>query len=98
MFPANSDLTSLKLAFQVGQTPEGKTVVLMDSLSQGAKDLPASSVTFTNNAVFWEWKRINGSFAAKLSTDGQALKGEWTQGGGTNVLNLTRATKEDFRQ
>ena len=90
--------TSLKLAFQVGQAPDGKTIVLMDSLSQGAKELPASSVTLTNNAVFWEWKRINGAFAAKLSADGKALNGEWTQGGGTNVLNLTRTTKEDFRQ
>jgi hypothetical protein len=89
---------SLKLAFQVGQTPEGKTLVLMDSLSQGAKELPASAATLTNNAVFWEWKRINGAFAAKLSADGMTLNGEWTQGGGTNVLNLSRATKEDFRQ
>ena len=62
----------------------------MDSLDQGGKDIPISTLTFHNDALHFEVATIHGAFDGKRSTDGTQFVGTWTQGGGTLPLTLTR--------
>ncbi len=86
----------LRLSLRVGRDKQGQYVVAMNSADQGARDLLASSATFTKPDAKLEWSRINGTFTAKLSADGQELAGEWKQGPQGLPLKLTRTTAADL--
>ena len=60
----------------------------MDSLDQGARDIPAGSVTVRGDALEVALPQIDGRYTARV-TDG-ALKGIWTQHGKPSPLDFVR--------
>jgi len=80
--------TELHLVFHIGQQPAGTYAASMDSLDQGAKDLPASDAQFETPNVRLEWQAIAGFYTAKLK-DGK-LAGTWHQGKAAFPLKMER--------
>lgn len=70
----------LRLAIKVGKLPDGSFAGTMASLDQGARDLPATSIGYTNPAVRMEWKGINSVYTGTLNKAGTEMDGTWQQG------------------
>ncbi len=52
----------------------------MDSLDQGAKDIPLDEVTFKDGKFAFAAKKLTMTYEGTLSDDGQSIKGDFTQG------------------
>ena len=68
----------LRLAFHVGQQPDGSLRATLDSLDQGATGIPVDRATLTGSTVRFELTRLHASFEGKL--EGDTLVGTFTQG------------------
>jgi hypothetical protein len=62
----------------------------MDSLDQGARDLPIDSLHFENGRLVFEMRAIGGRYEGRLSDSGDELVGDWSQRGATLPLTLKR--------
>jgi len=51
----------LRLVMKFSRTPDGKLKGSLDSLDQGANDIPMSAVTFQNGALHVEMKSIGAT-------------------------------------
>jgi pimeloyl-ACP methyl ester carboxylesterase len=71
-----------------GDTYSGK----LDSPDQGAKDIPATKVEFTNNKLIFEVKNLGVSYSGNLKSD--SIDGIFKQGGFSTKLLLTRSIVE----
>jgi hypothetical protein len=87
--------TKLRLAFKIAKTAPGGYTATLDSLDQGARDIPATSVSFTNSDVELEWKAFHALFHGRL--EGGKLTGFWQQGAEDFPLDLERTRGEDRR-
>ena len=86
-------LTELRLAFAVTQT-DGVLGATLDSLDQGAKNLPFSDVQNKGGQVRIATTAAVGiTFTGKLSADGKTLTGEWAQGKQALPLTMARVEK-----
>jgi hypothetical protein len=81
---------NLAVILNIGRIPDGSFRATLDLPEQGAKDIPASSVTMTNQMARLEWKAFQGSLLAKMSEDAKTLDGNWLQGGRTNPVTFKR--------
>lgn len=79
----------LRLELHV-RTDAGETKAVLDSLDQGAT-IPASAVKIEDGELGILFLAVGGELKAKLSPDGAALAGTWTQGV-ILPLTLTRKT------
>jgi len=79
----------LRVVFHILNTDDGLTAT-MDSLDQGMKGMPTTSVTREGASLKIEAKSIGGSFEGKIAPDLSAIDGNWSQGGGTLPLLLKR--------
>jgi hypothetical protein len=84
---------SLRLGFKIGRKADGTYRGVLDSLDQGASDLPITSVVFTNSVAWFEFRNLNGSFTGTLTNDSKTLIGTWQQGPMKNELTLERLDK-----
>ncbi len=82
----------LRLVMKFSRTPDGKLKGTLDSLDQGANDIPMSAVTFQNGALHVEMKSLGATYDGKLSADGTQITGEFTQGAKL-PLDLKRVAK-----
>jgi len=80
----------LRLAFKLGKLPDGSFTGTMASLDQGGRDLPASSIGYTNPVVRMEWKGIRGVYTGTMNKEGTEMAGTWEQWGNTSPLKLQR--------
>ncbi len=71
----------LRLLMKISRLPDGKLKGTLDSLDQGANDIPMSVVTFEGGKLHVEIKSIQASYDGTLNADGTQLSGEFTQGG-----------------
>src|SRR5260370_17280969 len=83
----------LRLAVKVAKGADGSLSAKLDSLDQGANDLPVSSIVQTGTAVKFELQVVGGSFEGTLNGDGSEISGAWKQGAGTRPLVLRRTEK-----
>jgi len=81
---------ALRLVFHITNTEDG-LIAMMDSPDQGAKGIPASSVTRNGKALKIEAKGIGGTFEGQISENLSAIDGRWSQGEITLPLMLKRA-------
>jgi hypothetical protein len=77
----------LRLELHV-KTENGNPTAILDSLDQGAS-IPASAGKIENGELGLLFMNVGGELKGKLSPDGKAIVGEWTQGR-TLPLTLTR--------
>jgi hypothetical protein len=86
----------LRLVFKVSKTASGELTAKLDSLDQGARDIPADPVTVSNKTLRMEVKSVKGLYVGTLDATGTKATGLWSQGpavlplslekGGTNVI------------
>ena len=83
--------TSLRLVVHVKKTGEAAYAGTMDSIDQGAKDLPIDTVTFDGTRFKFAMAAIQGSYEGTLAADGSKITGTWSQAGGSAPLELLRS-------
>jgi hypothetical protein len=83
----------LRLVMKFSRMPDGKLKGTLDSLDQGANDIPMDVVTFQNGALHVEIKNLGAMYDGKLSADGTQITGEFAQGGVKLPLDLKRIEK-----
>ncbi len=71
---------SLRLQLHVKSNAAGEEFCSADSLDQGAMGLECGKVTFAAPDFSFDIPLVHGSWAGKLSADGDTLDGTWTQG------------------
>ncbi len=82
----------LRLALRISKTGDGVLVAKLDSIDQGAKDLPVEEITLEGQAVRFSSKRLGLSFAGILNEAGSQIQGEMKQGAATMPLIFERVT------
>jgi len=83
----------LRVVFKI--TNEGGALkTVMYSIDQGGQTLAASSTSLQGTAVKIVIPGIGGSYEGKLSADGSAIAGTFTQGAMSLPLNIARATAD----
>jgi hypothetical protein len=83
---------SLRLAVHIVNTTDGLTAT-MDSLDQGAKGIPVTTVTRNGSSLKLEVKGVGGVYEGTLDAALTKIDGTWKQGGGSLPLVLTRQKK-----
>lgn len=84
----------LRVVFKISEAPAGQFSATLDSLDQGARNIPVTSVTYTKPAVEMEVKGVGGYFEGKLDLSSGEIDGKWTQGGKSMDLVLERGEPE----
>jgi len=85
----DTGMAKLRIVFHITNTEDGLMATL-DSLDQGAKGIPVTTVTREGTSLKMEVKSIAGVFEGKISGDLGALNGTWTQMGNSFPLVLKR--------
>jgi hypothetical protein len=82
----------LRVVLKVQKAGDGWAATL-DSVDQGAKDLPVDSVAVDGDTVKFEMPKLRAGFSGKRSADGSEIAGTWTQGAASLPLVLRRVEK-----
>ncbi len=84
-----------RLAFKIKKKPDGSLTATMDSIDQGAKDIPVDQVTWKDPDLKMELKKIPGVgiFEGKANKDYSQFEGKWSQSGGSWPLTIKRVEK-----
>ena len=80
----------LRLVVHFKKNADGKLTGTIDSLDQGANDIPVSAVVQTGDDVKLEIAAISGGYQGKFNAAGAEITGEWKQGGASLPLVLKR--------
>jgi len=81
-------VAKLRLRFNIKQL-EPKAVVTMDSIDQGANDIPVSKFEMTGSKLVIEISAASAGFRGDI-VDSESIKGFWLQGGKEIPLELSR--------
>lgn len=82
----------LHLKLKIAQQSDGTYRAALDSVDQGANDIPASSITYDRPTLKMEYNGIAGSFQGDLGANSTRIAGTWTQGGKSLPLTFTQAS------
>jgi len=85
----DTGVMKLRVVFHITNTEDGLAAT-MDSLDQGAKGFPATTVTRDGTSLKMELKQMAGNFEGKIAQDLTTIDGTWTQGGNALPLVLKR--------
>jgi hypothetical protein len=80
----------LRLLFKITQTYSGVLTAKLDSLDQGARDIPVNAITVKDNAIRLEVKVVQGAYDGTLDEGGKKMTGTWQQAGHSLPLTLER--------
>lgn len=83
----------LRLVLKISKNPDGTLKATLDSVDQGAMNLPIDSITIENKTMRFVMKSIGGNYEGTLSEDGTAVTGTWTQSGQSLPLAFKRVTE-----
>lgn len=85
-----SQSMELPIIFKISGSENDGYKCMMDSPSQGAKDIPAESVTLNNDSIFINVQVIAGSFSGKIDWDNSTITGKWSQAGQSFDLTIEK--------
>ncbi len=85
----------LRVAFKIRKGVDGVLTAKMDSLDQGARDIPVNAVTVKDTHLRLEVKAVEGVYAGALDAAGTKATGQWTQGPTTLPLTLVKGPGTD---
>ena len=88
-----ADTAKLRLLIKIKPAADGTLTATMDSLDQGARDIPVNAVTFKDKTLHLEVKAIQGAFDGTLDATGKTLTGTWQQMSVSLPLTLARQDK-----
>jgi pimeloyl-ACP methyl ester carboxylesterase len=77
----NPGPVALRLVLKVSRASSGELSATLDSVDQGARDLPLEGVALKDGVFRFEFRPGRGSFLGKLNAAGDEIAGTWTQGG-----------------
>ncbi len=80
----------LRLLFKITQSYSGVLSAKLDSLDQGARDIPVNSIAVKDKAVRLEVKAVQGVYDGALDEAGKQIAGTWQQAGRSLPLTLER--------
>lgn len=80
----------LRLLFKISRTPAGVLTAKLDSLDQGARDIPVETVVAKDNTVRMEVKSVQGVYEGSFDEAGKKITGTWSQGPRSLPLTLER--------
>jgi hypothetical protein len=80
----------LRLLFKISRTPAGVLTAKLDSLDQGARDIPVESIVTKDNTVRMEVKSVQGVYEGAFAEAGKKINGTWQQGPQSLPLTLER--------
>jgi hypothetical protein len=83
---------NLRLVVKITKAPSGAATGTVDSVDQGAKDIPLSAITYKEGKVRFEARGIGGIYEGALGADGAAMTGEWRQAGQALPLNFNKGS------
>jgi hypothetical protein len=86
----DTGMVKLRLVFKIGKAAGGELTAKLDSLDQGAHDIPVDTVSVSNKALRMEVKSVKGIYMGTLDTTGTKATGLWSQGGGELPLRLEK--------
>jgi RNA polymerase sigma factor (sigma-70 family) len=84
---------TLRLVIKVSKTSDDAYSATMDSIEQGARDIPVSEVTYSNVTVRFVIKSLSGDFHGEMNPRGSEIAGIWQQLGMTFPLTLKHTDK-----
>jgi RNA polymerase sigma factor (sigma-70 family) len=87
----NANGVQLHLNLKIAEQPDGTYRAALDSVDQGANDIPASSMTYDKPTIKAEFSGIAGIFQGDLGANNTRITGAWTQGGKPLPLTFTQA-------
>jgi RNA polymerase sigma factor (sigma-70 family) len=96
----------LRLALRIAEPRAGTFHAQMDSVDQGARNMPVTSLTYKKPAIRFEMTAINGAFEGSLNDRDDQMTGTWTQLGKKYPLTFrlaqanaqTTADEKDYGQ
>jgi hypothetical protein len=80
----------LRLALKVSRTAEGTLLAKLDSIDQGATDLPVDEIVHDGAAVRFAARRLGLTYSGSLDATAKMIRGEMKQGGATLPLTFER--------
>lgn len=83
----------LRLVLHIKAAKDGTLTGTLDSIDQGAKDIPISTVAFKDSKLDLNVAAVNGTYEGTLNKDGTEINGTWTQGQPLE-LNFKRGEKQ----
>ena len=84
---------NLRLVLKVAKAADGSFSAKLDSLDQGANDLPVDVISLKDGSIHFEMKRLLASFDGTFNKEGSEIAGKFIQGGASFPLTLKRATR-----
>ena len=80
----------LRLIVHITKADDGSLKATMDSIDQGAKGIPVSSISLKDSKLSFTSAAVHGSYDGTVNEDATEIKGTWSQG--TPLpLDFTRA-------
>ena len=83
---------TLRLVLKVDKTPDGTYTATMDSVDQGAKDIPVNAMTLSKSTVQFQLPALRAKYEGALNARATEMAGEWQQGG-TKIPITFKRTK-----
>jgi uncharacterized protein len=80
----------LRLVFKISRAADGGLSAKLDSLDQGARDIPVDTVSVSNKVLRMEVKSVKGLYVGTLDASRTKTAGLWSQGGGVLALSLEK--------
>ncbi|HEX5219562.1 MAG TPA: hypothetical protein VFZ59_08330 [Verrucomicrobiae bacterium] len=80
----------LRLVFKITKRAGGGLSAKMDSIDQGARDIPADPATVSNKTLRMEVKSVQGLYVGTLDATGTKATGLWSQGPVVLPLSLEK--------
>jgi hypothetical protein len=71
---------TLRLVLKVEKAPDGTYTATMDSIDQGAADIPVKSVRMNDRTVQFQLPLLRAGYAGDLNARATEMSGEWRQG------------------
>ncbi|MCL6642117.1 MAG: alpha/beta hydrolase [Candidatus Bipolaricaulota bacterium] len=84
----------LRLVLKITKNPDGTLRATLDSVDQGAMNLPVDSIVIEGKTMRFIMKSIGGSYEGTLNEDKTEVSGTWTQSGQSLPLAFKRVTEQ----
>ena len=82
---------NFRLKVKIAKTTAGTATGTIQSLDQGAKDIPLSGITCKDGVIHFEARGIGASYDGTLSPAGVMLSGDWHQSGQSLPLEFKKS-------
>lgn len=76
----HAGVADLRLVLHISKIDGGALKATLDSLDQGAYGIPVSSISLKESKLSLDVDAVHGTYDGKVSSDGNAISGMWSQG------------------